>query len=212
MTIEPIEAAIQQFPKDWRVARICDVATVNGATLTESTDPDYVFDYIDISTVSSLGEVGEPERLRFADAPSRARRIVRDGDILVSTVRTYLRAIARIENAEDVIASTGFAVITPGGDINADFLYWWLRSHPLVEQIVAQSVGVSYPAINSSEVAHMAIPLPDSTTQQRIADYLDRECSRIDDILAEQRRLSDLLNDRKQSVITSAVTGQTEMA
>jgi len=64
--------------------------------------------------VTSIGEIDGIQRLNFKDAPSRARRILSKGDTIVSTVRTYLKAIAFIENVQsNLICSTGFAVLTP---------------------------------------------------------------------------------------------------
>src|SRR5207302_731799 len=112
-----------------------------------------------ISTVSSDGAIGEPQTMRFADAPSRARRVVRAGDTIVATVRTYLEAIALIPQALDgQICSTGFAVLRSGRDIEPRFLAYWARSRPIVGEIVARSVGVSYPAINASELGHLRVP------------------------------------------------------
>ena len=143
----PLEST--HLPNRFRRARLCDVAQVNARSLPSTTDPGYAFRYVDIGSVSAFGEIDDLQLVTFADAPSRARRVVQVGDIIVSTVRTYLRAIARVRDAEDVIASTGFAVVTPSSAINPDYLYWWLCGHPFVEQIVSESVGVSYPAINA---------------------------------------------------------------
>lgn len=203
MTVDPLSLAREQLPTSWSVARVRDVAKINAKVLPESTDPEYEFQYIDISAVSSLGEVQKVDTVRFGEAPSRARRVVSAGDILVSTVRTYLRAITRVRAAEDVVASTGFAVITPDRGIDADYLYWWINSNPFVEQIVAQSVGVSYPAINASEIARMLVPLPEGSTQNRIARYLERECGHLDALAAEQRHQRRLLEERFRSALVN---------
>ena len=93
------------------------VATINNETLSELVDSNYLIQYIDIGNVDSTGKVDEITEYRFEDAPSRARRIVRDGDVIISTVRTYLQAIASIESPpENLIVSTGFAVVRPRPD------------------------------------------------------------------------------------------------
>lgn len=207
MTAEPILEALAARPTTWRAARLKNVATLNPETLPENTDPETEFGYVDISSVTSDGRVLLPEEpIAFATAPSRARRIVRAGDILVSTVRTYLRAIARVpENG--LVASTGFAAVRPTGLVDGGFLYWWLRSTPAVEQIVAQSVGVSYPAIAPAEVGRLGVPLPPPEDQRRIAEYLDRAYARIDDLAGEQQRLLDLLWERRRTAVVDAVGG-----
>jgi type I restriction enzyme, S subunit len=184
-------------PRHWRWQRIKNVSTINRLSLPEDTDPEYEFDYIDVGAVTSAGTIGAPERLVFEDAPSRARRLVNDGDTIVSTVRTYLRAIAQItEDASDIVVSTGFATVTPGPDVDPRFIFWWLRSTPSVEEIVARSVGVSYPAVNASDVGDIGVAVPPIEEQRRIAGYLDAEAARIDGLVEEEQRLLALTIER----------------
>ncbi|QJD15870.1 restriction endonuclease subunit S [Paracoccus sanguinis] len=137
----------------------------------------------------SWGGVESTSELQFHAAPSRARRVVRSGDTLVSTVQTYLKAIATVPQAPDnLIASTGFCVIRPCEEIDAAFLGWVMRSEPLVGEIVARSVGVSYPATNASEVVKLEVPLPDLDTQRRIAAYLADKTARIDALIEKNGR------------------------
>lgn len=90
--------------------RLKYAATINDESLTEATEPDYELQYIDIGNVNSYGTVHDVVAYKFEDAPSRARRVARHGDVILSTVRTYLQAIAPIENPpENLIVSTGFA-------------------------------------------------------------------------------------------------------
>jgi type I restriction enzyme S subunit len=186
--------------------RLKDVAVINRAALSEDTDGDRVFSYVDIGCVDSIGRVAGPEEVRFADAPSRARRLVGRGDSIVSTVRTYLRAIAHIgDGAEDLIVSTGFATLTPRFGVHPRFLYWALRSNSFVEEVVARSVGVSYPAITATELASLAIPLPSADDQRRIADFLDSETARIDELIAEQELQLQLLAEHRHAVVSEAV-------
>jgi type I restriction enzyme, S subunit len=176
--------------------------------LPETTDPDWEFDYIDISSVSLTDGITNKERMRFAASPSRARKPVRKGDILVSTVRTYLKAIAAVEQANTPqVASTGFAVLRANKGTDPRFLYRVVQSNPFVEQVMSQSTGISYPAINPSTLANIEIPLPDLATQRQIADFLDRETERIDLLIEKKQKLVDLLGEKRSSVITQAFTG-----
>jgi type I restriction enzyme S subunit len=175
---------------------------VNPAVLRETTDPDWEFDYIDIGSVSLSEGVTHKERMRFAASPSRARKPVREGDILVSTVRTYLQAIAAIEQAETPqVASTGFAVLRANKGTDARFLYRVVQSNPFVERVVSQSTGVSYPAINPSTLSNIEVPLPDLATQRQIADFLDRETARIDLLIEKKQQLVKLLGEKVRSDI-----------
>jgi type I restriction enzyme S subunit len=103
-----------EVPEDWAVKPIKAVASINDEALPETTDQDYEMDYVDIGSVSLGAGIEKIEHFSFKEAPSRARRIVRDGDVIVSTVRTYLKAIAPITAPpENLIVSTGFAVVRP---------------------------------------------------------------------------------------------------
>lgn len=195
------------LPDGWLAKRLKYVATHNDEVLSESTDEDQEIDYVEISGVSLSRGIEEIERLTFGQAPSRARRKVRSGDILISTVRTYLRAIAKVDEASpDLIASTGFCVVRPGIEVDSGFIGWAAKSEPFVSEVVARSVGVSYPAINASELVNIQVPLPPIETQQRIARFLDERTARIDGLIEKKRALLDRLAEKRQALITRAVT------
>jgi type I restriction enzyme S subunit len=188
--------------------RLKFVATINDESLTEATEPDYELQYIDIGNVDSYGTVHDVVAYKFEDAPSRARRIVRHGDVIISTVRTYLQAIAPIENPpENLIVSTGFAVIRPDRNIfGARFCKYAVREKHFLWEVESRSTGVSYPAINASDLADIRISLPHLETQHLIADYLDRETARIDALVAEKEKMLALLEEKRAALISRAVT------
>ena len=197
----------QALPPGWTSKRLKYLATYNDEVLAESTDEEKDIDYVEISGVSLSHGIEEFERTTFGHAPSRARRKVRSGDILISTVRTYLRAIARVDEASpDLIASTGFCVVRPSDDVNSGFLGWVAKSEPFVSEVVARSVGVSYPAVNASELVTIDMPLPPLDTQRRIARFLDEKTARIDGLIEKKRTLLDRLAEKRQALITRAVT------
>jgi type I restriction enzyme S subunit len=180
---------------------------INPEVLPESTAPDRVLRYIDIGNVDSFGRVLGVEEMRFEDAPSRARRIPRLGDSIIATVRTYLRAIAYIsEDDPSMVCSTGFAVVRPGKRLDSKYLFYWLRSDPVVDEICARSVGVSYPAFNGPELGALPVPLVPLDQQRRIADFLDRKTASIDALIEKQEQLLALLAEKRQALITQAVT------
>lgn len=186
--------------------RLKYVASINDETLAETTDADYEFEYVDIGNVDAAKGIVGRETHRFENAPSRARRIVRAGDTIVSTVRTYLRAIAAIREPGDrLIVSTGFAVVRPRG-IDASYLSYALRSPYFVETVVSRSTGVSYPAVNASEVGNIEVPVPSVREQRAIAAFLDRQTGKIDALVEKKRRLIELLKEKRAALISHAVT------
>ena len=194
-------------PEHWKTSPLKAVSTHNDDVLDETTAPDAEIVYVDISSVDGVNGIKTKEAMLFAAAPSRARRRVKHGDVIVSTVRTYLKAIARIRDPENnLIVSTGFAVIRPRGELTPDFLGYLVSASYFVEQVIARSTGVSYPAINASDLVAIPVPVPLLEEQTQIATFLDRETAKIDELVAEQRRLMELLKEKRQAVISHAVT------
>src|SRR5690348_11463342 len=113
------------LPARWSTKRLKFCATYNDEVLPESTDDFMQIEYVEISDVSLVDGMRTSTPMFFHEAPSRARRKVRNGDILVSTVRTYLKAIATVSDAPDnLIASTGFCVIRPADGLDAGYAGW----------------------------------------------------------------------------------------
>ena len=188
--------------------RLKYAATINDETLSEETDADYELQYVDISNVDSFGNTRKIATYPFADAPTRARRRVRDGDVIISCVRTYLQAIAPIQAPPDnLIVSTGFAVVRPrGGVLNAAFGRYALREPAFLAEVEMRSVGVSYPAVNASDLGDIPVHLPPEPNQRAIADYLDREMARLDALVAAKEWALGLLAEKRRALITRAVT------
>ena len=195
--------ACLEFPR----RRIKYVATINDETLSEETDPFYELRYVDIGNVDSSGQIYGIVTYAFSEAPSRARRRVRDGDVIVSCVRTYLQAIAPIRNPPDnLVVSTGFAVVRPSLGVLGTFAKYALRDPYFLAEVEKRSVGVSYPTINTSDLRDISVRLPDAKRQADIADYLDHKTVRLDALIAAKERVRALLAEKRQAIITHAVT------
>ncbi len=188
--------------------RLKYVATINDEALAEDTDADFEMQYVDISNVDSSGAIRDLATYRFEDAPSRARRRVRDGDVIISTVRTYLQAIAQIRQPPaNLVVSTGFAVVRPGPDsFDAQYCKYALREPEFLAEVECRSVGVSYPAINASDLASIPVHIHEVNQQRAIANYLDRETARLDALVAAKERVLGLLAEKRRALITRAVT------
>ena len=193
-------------PEHWGVKRLKYSSSINDEALPESTSPNYELAYVDIGNVDATSGIGKIEVMFFEGAPSRARRIVRDGDTIVSTVRTYLRAIVPIQiPLANLIVSTGFAVVRPR-TVAPRFLSYALRESGFVDTIVARSVGVSYPAVNASEIGTIPIPLPSEIEQHDIAEFLDGKTAEVDALVAKKQALIENLKERRSALIARTVT------
>lgn len=194
-------------PQHWNARQLKFLCTCNDEVLGESIHSEYEIEYIDIGSVSASEGISKTETMLFSGAPSRARRIVRDGDVIISTVRTYLEAIASINNPpSNLIVSTGFAVIRPNRHLHKKFAAYCLRTSGFIKEVIARSVGVSYPTINASDLIDIKTPLPQHAEQEKIANFLDHETAKIDTLIAKQQGLIKLLKEKRQAVISHAVT------
>jgi type I restriction enzyme, S subunit len=197
---------IGEIPEGWSPTKIKYDFQVNAEKLGENTADDFKFEYIDISSVNDLGKIISPPIMEFQEAPSRARMVVRKGDVIISTVRTYLRAIAQIDESNRYVCSTGFAVLRPRSDVNSRFAFYQMQSESIIQSIVSRSVGVSYPAISPTELAATRILHPHIEEQTRIASHLDEKCGEIDRVIAAKERQNELLRDQRAAIIHEAVT------
>lgn len=196
-----------EIPSHWDVKQLKFAVTCNDEALGENTEPDYEILYVDISNVSLTEGIKHKEELLFENSPSRARRVVKSGDVLVSTVRTYLKAITYVESAEEnLIASTGFAVLRPSKKFDSKFIGYWIQSEGMVGNIVANSVGVSYPAINSTDLVRLPIVELPLSEQKNIADFLDKRLAQVDALISKQETLLEKLAEQRVALISHAVT------
>lgn len=194
------------IPRHWDTVRLKFISSINDESLNKKTDPNLEIEYVDIGNVDKVYGIIDKERMLFKDAPSRARRIVKEGDVIVSTVRTYLKAIAPIDNDNNIVVSTGFAVVRPIEDVSSRFTQYALRSSYFIDSVVANSVGVSFPAINTSVLEMLPVVIPPNKEQKMIASFLDRETERIDRLIKMQERLIELLEEKRTALISHAVT------
>lgn len=197
---------IGRIPTEWDTIRLKYGATINDDALNGSEDPDMEIQYVDITSVEFGRGIVAKETMRFGDSPSRARRLVRDGDVIVSTVRTYLKSIAPIVRPDkNLVVSTGFAVLRPSA-YRPEFLRYVLESEFFLDEVAKRSVGVSYPGINASQLGDIFGVLPPLPEQTHIAAFLDRKCGQIDQAIAQKERLIALLKERRQVLVQQAVT------
>ncbi len=143
----------------------------------ERDDPDGAFTYIDLSAVDQDAKaITGARQLACADAPSRARQLIRTDDVLVSTVRPNLNAVARVpQELDGATASTGFCVVRPRPEkLHGGYLLHWVRSPRFVGDMVRLATGASYPAVSERIVLDSKLPVPPLPEQRRIAEILDK--------------------------------------
>lgn len=156
-----------------------------------------IFPYIEIGNVDiTTGEISAIEPISIKDAPSRAKKIVRKNDILVSTTRPNRGAICLYEQDEISIASTGFSIIRNiDNNIIRDFLFVMLRMPFSLEQMQLRSSGGNYPAIIESELKKILIPIPQKEVQEHIINiYSQAQQARLEK-RQEAKQLLESIDD-----------------
>lgn len=198
-----------ELPDGWMLRPIEDVCS-DVPKIDPRTEVDSSFDYIDISGVDGdLGRIVATQRLTGVTAPSRARQLVADGDVIVSTVRTYMRKSALVPASLDgAIASTGFSVLRPTDAIAPRLLLHAVRHPDFVEEISAKQTGSSYPAVRDRDVRAMSISVPPRMEQERIVMAIEEAFSKLDAGETGLRTVRQLLKRMREAVLAAAVTGR----
>ena len=200
---------IGDIPKHWKAVKLKYLVTYNDDTLSNDTDPDYQFHYIQIGDVSYLEKLTGGEFIKFEESPASARRVVKHNDVIVSTVRINLRSIAIVPKVKNVICSTAFCVLRgKWGKVNQKFLQYSVGSEWFIAEAVASSTGVAYPTISSSDLVEQIIIVPPASEQKEIVEYLDEQIDKINKLISLESRRIELLKEYRQSLISSAVTGK----
>jgi type I restriction enzyme S subunit len=180
------------------------------ATIQPEADPDTEFTYFDIGGIDNeTNRVVETKTVLGREAPSRARQAVRRGDILFSTVRTYLKKIAQIDkDYPNPVASTGFIVLRAPEGVSPQFLFRQVLSDDFLKPVHDLQSGSSYPAVRDKDVFAQPIKLAPTAEQDRIVAKLDAMLSRIAAGEAAAQRALKRLDSYRATVLHAAVTGE----
>jgi type I restriction enzyme S subunit len=175
---------------EWRKVKLGEVVSINPDTIGADWRYPYI-KYIDISSVGE-GTIVEPPRiLRLDEMPSRARRLVQEGDTVLSTVRPGRRAMFFVKHPEpEWVVSTGFAVLRPKREyIEPRYLYACVFDKEFTDFLVQREKGAAYPAVLPEDIADAVISLPPLAEQRAIAHILGA----LDDKIELNRRMSETL-------------------
>jgi len=155
---------------------------------------DGLIDYIDISSVDNTEKkIVSFQTLAAKDAPSRAKQLLKKGDILVSTVRPNLNAVAIVEEETEnlMVGSTGYCVLRCNGTMDNRYLFNFCQSQYFIDDMTSQATGASYPAVSNGIVRNSLIPVYPIEQQREIADRLDT----VSNLIAlRKQQLSELDN------------------
>jgi type I restriction enzyme S subunit len=197
-----------EIPRTWRWFRLSEVGHEWG-----QKKPNNTFTYIDVSAIDNARGVisDETSALNAASAPSRARKLVKNGTVIYSTVRPYLLNIAVVDRdfSPEPIVSTAFAVLHPYDGLDGRYLYHYLRSSPFVEYVEAQMTGMAYPAINDSKFFQGLIPVPPLEEQKRIVVNVGQLMDLCDQLETQQKQKDKIRIAINNAALDKLLTSQT---
>lgn len=204
---------IGEIPENWEVKRLKFICVLNKESLPENLNKKQIINYVDIGSVTFENGIISTEFYLFQNAPSRARRVANNGDTIVSTVRTYLKAIDFIDkNKSKYVYSTGFAILSPNKNIVDKFLYNHVRADAFTEQVSYNSKGMSYPAINSTDLGRIWVCVPPKEEQEKIVYFIDAQSQKLDQAVKQQEQAIIKLKEYKASLIDSCVLGKIKVS
>ena len=182
----------------------------SGREVLPKTTPDRSFTYLDIASIdNSQFRLVSPKVLLGKNAPSRARQKARSGNVLFSTVRTYLKNIAMVPPEFDgEVASTGFCVLNPADEIDHKFIFYFVLNDEFISKLNPLQRGTSYPAVRDGDVMSQAVMLPPLPEQRRIVAEIEKQFTRLDASVDGLKRAQANLKRYRASVLKAACEGK----
>lgn len=190
------------LPEGWETKAISTICTVNKNAITARSAPETIR-YIDISSAET-GYYTTPQEMPFSEAPSRARRRVAFGDTIFSTVRPNRRIFSLVlENDPLLVASTGFAVLTPHRAQNFPFIYLTIAQQSFTDAAVAVAGGAAYPAVNQTDFERIKITVPAQELMNKFSDAFVPNFT----IKGQLQRENALLREARDILLPRLMTG-----
>ncbi len=186
---------MKQIPKNWQKVKLGDVVDINPRQLGN----DYKYkeiEYVDISSVGT-GTLETPTKYLISEAPGRAKRLVADGDTVLSTVRPNRRSFYYFKNPQDnLVVSTGFAVLNPKDITDSRFLYYLVTQQSFTNYLTSNVKGSAYPAITTDTIENAEVIIPYFNEQKQIASIL----SAFDDKIEVNNKIAKTLEEMAQAI------------
>lgn len=200
------DSELGRIPNEWMIESLDDLCNINSEQISKRVN-NVSINYIDIDSIKDF-KIKSTKVFRLNNAPSRARRIVRNNDIIVSTVRPYLKAFSYItKQYHKYICSTGFSVLRVKNRVscNSHYLYYCvLNDNIFLHQILPLIIGSNYPAINSTDLVDIKIPKPKLAEQQKISSIF----SSIDTKIQKEKQELSKLKKIKEGLMQDLLTGK----
>lgn len=204
------QTEIGSVPQSWTVCplgRLC----VTTDTVDLKAEHSRVVEYVDVSSISrTFLTIDSTYKTRLRDAPGRARKRIRSGDVIFATVRpTLLRAARVTANLDNQVCSTAFCVLRDDpAKVAGAFIYYLVQREAFVRQLAAIESGASYPAVTDRVVKGQVVPVPDYEEQLAMVSILES----VDRKMDFHRRKAALLDELFKSLLRKLMTGETRVS
>jgi type I restriction enzyme S subunit len=205
LSVSPV---LPKLPEEWAYCKLGDICA-SVEQVNPRNEPTKEITYLEIASIDSNQRITAPTKYIGKDAPSRARQLVRTGDILFSTVRTYLRHIALVDAVfNNQIASTGFCIIRPLEPINSIWLFNLVQTNSFLNPLTKIQRGTSYPAVRNSDVFDQIIPFAPIVEQDIIAREIEKHLSQADETQQSIEKSMRVAENLRQRVLKNAFEGK----
>ncbi|HOK57097.1 MAG TPA: restriction endonuclease subunit S [bacterium] len=200
---------IGEIPEDWKVVRLGEVCE-KIEQKNPANEPLKKIVYIDVSSLDNeYFKIVEHKEYLGKEAPTRARKIIKFGDVIFATVRPYLKRIALVpENYNNAYCSTAFCVIRPIKEkLLSGFIFYFLTLDKFVQNVSTNQHGSGYPAITDNHIYKVKIPLPSLSEQKEIAEIL----SVIDEKIEIEKKKKELYEELFKSLLNKIMNGEIDV-
>lgn len=198
-----------QLPSGWITCNLSELVT-DVRKIERDWDKDTQIEYVDISAIDNQrNTIGHTKTFLLKDAPSRAKQVIKAGDVLFSLVRPYLKNIAAVPSRlNNQVASTGFCVLRPSVGLDEKFLFFKVVTGDFINLVSGKQYGVSYPAVKEEQIKIQLLDLPPLHEQKRIVAKIEELFSGLDNGIAVLKTAREQLKVYRQSLLKHAFEGK----
>ncbi len=200
-----VESELGEIPEGWTVGTLADYSSLNPESWSKKGTPDEI-EYVDLAN-TKRGTIETAARLPWAEAPSRAQRILRTGDTIVGTVRPGNGSFALI-STDGLTGSTGFAVLRPNKHIFRDFVFVAATSAENIERLSHLADGAAYPAVRPDVVLASPVPIPESTSLDGIIKSFSDTVGNWVDLIEHNKRECQNLAQLRDTLLPKLISGE----
>lgn len=191
------ESELGLIPKGWRVGTLSELCDVNVDTYSGKENWEFI-NYLDTGSITK-NQINEIQMLNYKEdkIPSRAKRKIKPNDLVYSTVRPNQHHYGIIkEPVENMLASTGFVVLTSKGVISNDLVYLWLTQNEITQKLqsIAEDSTSTYPSIKPSDILSIKIVIPSVDDVNKLASIIETQHNQIWKNQQQNRILTQLLD------------------